>query len=336
MHRMLLLLIVLFIAPLAASAQTARQQSACPGPDDLPPRLVAGEQARVLAGVTLNVRPQASVNIARIGVVRPGSSFEVLAGPACADGFVWWQIDHEDSVGWVAEGSASDSSYWIEPRGELIVQTDEDGRSRRYVRHESGLLELEGCFSPPEDYRRVEIGYARLNARTVAMLDQAQRIYESAGGQRMNFRQLITQGSYNPGGVSASFGTHDGGGAVDISVRSYEDWSVLYDEIEPMIEALRTAGFAAWLRDTGDLYPDSPIHIHAIAIGDAEASAIAQEQVDGPMGYLRGYDGLPREDGIPVPDRHGGPVLCGWMIEQGFSDMRPGATAAGEPNNNQE
>lgn len=171
-----------------------------------------------------------------------------------------------------------------------------------------------GCQRPPDDYTRVTIGYATLNARTLAMLDHAEALYQTAGGTIEDLRVMITQGSYYSG-ETASFGTHDGGGAVDLSVRSRVDWSVLEDQIDPLIRALRVAGFAAWLREQDALYPGSPIHIHAIAIGDAELSPAAQGQIDGPFGYLRGYDGLPREDGIPVADPHGGPVICAWMRE---------------------
>ncbi len=187
------------------------------------------------------------------------------------------------------------------------------------------FVEPDGCQPPPDDYSRVWVNGVQLNARTLAMLDHAQALY-SAGGGVIDLRRAITQGSYNAGGVAASFGTHDSGGAVDLSVRSPADWSVLADEIEPLLRALRLAGFAAWLRDTGELYPDSAIHIHAIAVGDQELSEAARAQIDGTFGYLRGYDGLPRVDGVPHPDRYGGPVVCGWMIERGLGDMR------GQPN----
>lgn len=187
------------------------------------------------------------------------------------------------------------------------------------------FVEPEGCQRPPGDYTRLWVNGGQFNARTVAMLDHAQAIYSAQGGT-IDVRLAITQGGYTGGALAASFGTHDGGGAVDLSVRSHVDWSVLENQIEPLIHALRVAGFAAWLRDTGDLYPDSPIHIHAIAVGDAELSEMARAQIDGTFGYLRGFDGLPRYDGVPVDDRHGGPVICQWMIDAGFSDMR------GQPN----
>jgi hypothetical protein len=153
----------------------------------------------------------------------------------------------------------------------------------------------------------------------MSMLAHAQELY---GGEIDLIRHAITQGSYHDNGA-ASFGTHLGGGAVDISVLRRGTYTVLWDDIPALIHALRAAGFAAWLREYGELYPDSPIHIHAIAIGDQELSSAAQDQLTGPAGYFRGYSGLPIETyGPPAPDRYGGPILCQWMIDLGYRDLR--------------
>lgn len=172
-----------------------------------------------------------------------------------------------------------------------------------------------GCWKPPEDYTRSEVNGWVLNARTLAMLQHAAELYR---GPIDITGKAITQGSYHDNG-SLSFGTHLGGGAVDLSVIQLPEWVVLWDEVEPLIRALRAAGFAAWLRGYGEVYEDSPIHIHAIAIGDAELSQAAIEQLSGPDGYFRGLDGLP---GKQAPDKHGGPVICQWMIELGYADLR--------------
>lgn len=179
------------------------------------------------------------------------------------------------------------------------------------------FVEPEGCLEPPDDYTRVTIGSVVLNQRTIAMLEHAQELY---GGPIELTGRHLTQGSYNVGAVALSFGTHDGGGAVDISVRNIpQDWSIRYDDIEPLVYALRVAGFAAWYRSESDgMTP----HIHAIAIGDEELSYAAGLQVDGRYGYFRGFNGLPQEDGIPIPDAHGGPVLCQWMLDLGYADLR--------------
>ena len=176
-----------------------------------------------------------------------------------------------------------------------------------------------GCQKPPEDYTRVEVNGSTINQRTLAMLTHAQEIYN---GELEITGYAITQGSYSDA-VSASFGTHSGGGAVDLSVLRRETYTVLWDDLEPLIHALRAAGFAAWVRDYGELYADSPIHIHAIAIGDQELSPAAEEQLIGEAGYFRGYSGLPvAMYGPPVPDRYGGPILCQWMIDLGYRDLR--------------
>lgn len=179
--------------------------------------------------------------------------------------------------------------------------------------------EPDGCQKPPEDYTRIEINGSTLNQRTLSMLDHAHDLY---GGELAITRESITQGSYSDA-VSASFGTHMGGGAVDLSVVRPGTYTVLWDDIDPLLHALRVAGFAAWLREYGELYPDSPIHIHAIAIGDRELSQAAQEQLTGTAGYFRGYSGLPvPEKGTPTPDRYGGPIICQWMIDLGYQDLR--------------
>ncbi len=181
------------------------------------------------------------------------------------------------------------------------------------------VLEPAGCKKPPDDYSHVQVNHWELNQRTYAMLQYAAQLYT---GPIDLANTAITQGSYSSNGP-ASFGTHLGGGAVDISVITPGGRLVLYNEIEPAIKALRAAGFAAWLRDWNELGQGSGIHIHAIAIGDAELSDAATEQLTGPFGYFRGYSGVPTSDGIPIPDRHGGPVICQWMREQSYTDLRP-------------
>ncbi|NOK86173.1 MAG: hypothetical protein GFH27_549411n3 [Chloroflexi bacterium AL-W] len=290
----------------------------------LAPRLQVGQAARVLT-VPLNFRPQPSTTLARIDQLPPATTVQVIGGPACNQGFIWWQIQVGEQIGWVAEGTTTpEAIYWVEPRGELITLMGDDGRPRYYIETEADQLEPEGCMRPPDDYSRTEIGFATLNRRTLFMLDNASRIYREWGGA-YSFRDLITQGSYNPGGVDASFGTHDGGGAVDISVRSRVDWSIMWAEIPYMIEALRISGFAAWVREQDELFPNSAIHIHAIAVGDADLSPIARAQVDGERGYLRGYNGLPESYGLPILDGWGDVIICSWMIADNIIDLREAA-----------
>ncbi len=306
-------LLCLMVVPAAA------QPTDCPGAADLPPRLQAGTWARIVSGQTQNQRAEPGLQAERIGQIPNGDILRVLGEPRCADGYIWWPVDYAGRVGWTAEGSAERGQYWIETlpgTPDLTLPLVED--------------DPPGCLAPPENYDRFTLGFGILNLRTLAMLDQAQALYTQAGGT-IRFRDSIMQGGYNPGGVSASFGTHDAGGAVDLSVRSPGTGEIARAEIPLMIAALREAGFAAWLRDSSELYPGSPIHIHAIAIGDAELSPAAREQIDGTFGYLRGFNGLPQDSGIPLLDGYGPMVICQWMRDLGFDDLRPQPEATAAP-----
>lgn len=180
-----------------------------------------------------------------------------------------------------------------------------------------------GCLRPPDDYQLVTVNGYLINRRTLAMLEQASKIYT---GEIDILGYALTQGSYTTA-VEASFGTHAGGGAVDLSVMRQGTYTILWEEIPRLIQALRLAGFAAWLRELDELHPGSPIHIHAIAIGDRDLSPAASNQLDGPAGYFRGFSGLPSGSNLPSLDRHGGPQFCSWMLELGYTDLRPTPTA---------
>ena len=174
-----------------------------------------------------------------------------------------------------------------------------------------------GCLEPVSEYDRVTVNNWMINQRTFQMLQHTAQLYN---GKIDITGDAITQGSYNDNGP-ASFGTHVGGGVVDISVIQLPEYLILYDEIEPLIAALRAAGFAAWLREVDEVYPGTGIHIHAVAVGDKELSYPAQQQLTGKSGYFRGFDGLPTS-GTPGPDRHGGPIICNWMLTTGYIDLR--------------
>lgn len=125
-----------------------------------------------------------------------------------------------------------------------------------------------------------------VNQRTRDMLVEAQSI--------LGYDIVVTQGSYNAGGVGASAGTHDGGGAVDVSVSALsttQRWET--------VKALRTVGFAAWLRtpDQGDW----PYHIHGIAVGDTDLPTSARNQV---ADYYVGKNGLASHAADNTPEAY--------------------------------
>lgn len=122
---------------------------------------------------------------------------------------------------------------------------------------------------PADPYARVVRDGKVLDALTEGALVRAEKIL----GRRI----AITQGSYNAGGVSASAGTHDGGGVVDVPAGGHDE----------VVTALRAVGFAAWYRPAiPNLWP---AHIHAVLIGHGRLAPSAARQV---QAYLARRDGL--------------------------------------------
>lgn len=93
----------------------------------------------------------------------------------------------------------------------------------------------------------------------------------------LGYDLTITQGSYNAGKVSASAGTHDLGGVVDLAPA----------DAEAKVRALRAVGFAAWFRPA--IPGHWPDHIHAVLIGHDRLAPAAARQVEA---YLKGRNGL--------------------------------------------
>ncbi|MGE0711588.1 MAG: hypothetical protein AB7N76_03765 [Planctomycetota bacterium] len=189
-----------------------------------------------------------------------------------------------------------------------------DGAGRELARAERSVW-VASPLEPPAARGAVRAltGWAgrrvKLSERTISMLRAAGQWLAENGGcpPSRTSPAHVVQGSYHPG-VSASAGTHDGGGVLDMEVSS-----LTAAQRARLVRALREAGFAAWQR----VPPAFGLHIHAVAIGDPDLSAGARAQVSD---YFRGRDGLAGHR----PDPHGGPILAPWM--QAHGAPAPGAS----------
>lgn len=82
----------------------------------LPPRLTSGGFARVgVAGEPNRMRAAPNIDAEQIGLIAPGTTVEVLDGPACEAGaqIVWWHVRDGNLVGYTAESQQAD--YYLEP-----------------------------------------------------------------------------------------------------------------------------------------------------------------------------------------------------------------------------
>ncbi len=116
--------------------------------------------------------------------------------------------------------------------------------------------------------------------RTVSALQWAEKRYLRRA-PLLRKHWVIAQGSYNDT-VGVSGGTHDGGGAVDISVSNMTE-----RQRKATVHWLKRAGFSVWFRPAlpGKWGP----HIHAILLGHRTASPEAKWQM---QSYLDHRNGL--------------------------------------------
>lgn len=117
-HIVRLLIVALFVLSLAGMLPLLAQspESGCPAnyAGLMLPRLTVGLPARVVDGGSPNrVRSQANTSAQQIGTIAPGTPINVLEGPACSGGIVWWLVSDGRITGWTAEGL--DRTYFLEP-----------------------------------------------------------------------------------------------------------------------------------------------------------------------------------------------------------------------------
>lgn len=86
----------------------------------LRPRISIGKANARVASATLanRLRAAPALNAERIGEIPPRAPLDaVLDGPACSQGFVWWQVQAGAASGWTVESDANANHYYLEPIG---------------------------------------------------------------------------------------------------------------------------------------------------------------------------------------------------------------------------
>lgn len=134
----------------------------------------------------------------------------------------------------------------------------------------------------------------RVNQGTAQILRAANKMLRTSafGSERENV--TMVQGGYNAGGVSASAGTHDGGGAFDLTAYNWRN----------RVKVFRLLGVAYW--DRPSLPGVWSHHGHGIVCGDGTASRGAKAQVES---YFDGRNGLANNRTDPNWRPAGLPIL---------------------------
>lgn len=111
--------IVTLTAPLDAITATPtmpiRLQARVDCPQTPPTRLIIQDRGRVTDNndETLNLRSGPGTSFTILTALDPLDQFTVIAGPTCDEGFAWFRVQHNDTIGWVAEGDFEE--YYVEP-----------------------------------------------------------------------------------------------------------------------------------------------------------------------------------------------------------------------------
>jgi len=59
------------------------------------------------------VRRNPNTSAQVLGKIEPGEEVEILNGPSCSNGWVWWKVSslEKNLIGWTSEGDGTD--YWL-------------------------------------------------------------------------------------------------------------------------------------------------------------------------------------------------------------------------------
>lgn len=87
-------------------------EGACPAGVAPEPQLVVGMWARLTSNTPSRMRADPGTGGREVAQIRPIDTVTVLEGPRCVDGFNWFRVDLNGTVGWTAEGSGGE--YFIE------------------------------------------------------------------------------------------------------------------------------------------------------------------------------------------------------------------------------
>lgn len=103
------------VQPTVIPSPTPRVVVWKPCPDAPNSRLKVGDLAYVTKDppVPNRVRKEPNREAEVLGHITPGGSMELIDGPQCADGWVWWKVKNANLEGWTAEGDPE--TYWLVP-----------------------------------------------------------------------------------------------------------------------------------------------------------------------------------------------------------------------------
>jgi hypothetical protein len=145
--------------------------------------------------------------------------------------------------------------------------------------HDAGEFVLKHLNAPPVVKKTTAPSPFELCTYNGARMDQKTKTFVQVCEKDLGYSLTIMQGCYNPGGVAASGGTHDGGGVIDLAPFDFEH----------KVRTVRKLGGFGWHRLPIPGVWGEHIHFGIRNQGRLSAAA-ARQQVD--------YDADPPRDGL--------------------------------------
>lgn len=169
-------------------------------------RINVGLEVQVASSV-LNLRAQPSSNAEVLQQIPTGSIFRVDGGPSCVDDFVWWYVNVNGQLGYIAEGQNGD--YFVEPQRPAPLQS-------REIMNPTNLVDLRefatimGNFVPhlawsPDSLRFVLPGARGSDSIWVYRTDAITLLPEIIESD-----ESMTTIEFHPNGNRVMFGTEQG------------------------------------------------------------------------------------------------------------------------------
>ncbi len=169
-------------------------------------RLNVGLDAEVTSGV-LNFRAGPSPNAEVLQQIPTGVPFRIEGGPSCIEEFVWWYVNANGQLGYVAEGQNGD--YFIEPQRPDPLQSRET-ISTANMNQLQQLTSIVGNFVPnlswaSDGLRFVMPGAVGSDSIWLYRTDQLTLLPEIIESD-----ETMTTIEMHPNGTQAMFGTEQG------------------------------------------------------------------------------------------------------------------------------
>jgi len=114
------------------------------------PRLQVGAATAQVdeGGIPNTIRASPSTAAEQLGTAQPGRRFDrVIEGPACNEGYTWWQVEIDGVIGWTAESNGATDEYYLVPVSGTEAETPQmEGDATDLTGFDSAVTSM--TFSP--------------------------------------------------------------------------------------------------------------------------------------------------------------------------------------------